>query len=289
MQVMVEVFIRTSPQQLPVILEYLRQQAGIAIRTAKPAGADFTTVRATLRNPDPSRRKGLLDFVKSHSVDVDVTESIKYDNAEINAASACVIQVVKRPSGRVKENAWTSCFDFATGCPRCGTGAEQVADLCIEHFRPAKGQAICETLNGHIIVNQGLREALREVCGRDVVRPICTAKGQVARWFQLVPNRTLDRMSAQQVGISIEDQCDVCRRDGYYGSRTTDWRPRFADSAVGVKDIAHTFECFGKSRKVAGEKTSVGLALPRLVVGKDIATFLIGLANTGLSLVPVTS
>lgn len=213
---------------------------------------------------------------------------VEYDQNDLDSASWLVL----RSSGAEK---WFSgcragtVYDFADACPACGTGARQLSALRLLGARKSKNKQCVNTLDDDLIVSADVATALESaLVDRGCLRRVELAKTHsLSDWWQLLPRQTLPRMAQESLGLTVEDQCPVCKRDGHYDDMLEPFIPAYPIRDLNeISDpIAYTYECYGKSSRT--DRTQVHLAKPRVLINAGVARILKDIRVRDLDLVPV--
>ena len=147
--------------------------------------------------------------------------------------------------------------DRTRGCPRCGTGAPQIAPLFVKRSLLPREAILCRVLRGQIVIAEDAAQALAEVGARGVqFGPVEDQSGHPVPWRQIMPDVTLPPMSRTSEWILTEDQCPHCRRDGFFHSRKHSAKIVYEGRGVSpdaVGDFAQTWECFGNTKRTIAQ------------------------------------
>lgn len=269
--------------------EYIKNNDKLITKTVERHGRSGFSLMMRTINLSDEHLKDFIHRMQAVGIQCDITETIRYDRHEILSAPACFIRSIRRPIGHIPIDAWENLFDVDTGCKRCWAGANQVASLVLSEFHPRASECICETLDGHWLVREPLREKLKLVVDSGCLSVVRSPREAIVGWAQLIATSTLPRLSPNTVGIELEDQCPVCHRDGYYGSRYPDFHPHYEMLNIKEHDVAATYERFGKSGRLVPGKFTQRVAPAKLCVGRGIVNELIDCNNKEILLIPVNT
>jgi hypothetical protein len=130
------------------------------------------------------------------------------------------------------------------------------------------------------------------------LKNVIDAKNTLLPYYHL--NNTLILPEAiSKNGLVIEEQCPICKRNGYY-YKLTKVNDRNTSIPTGITysskqidnmenyDFFFTWECFGLSYLVASSSNIVGFARPLLIVSEKFKNILEKLKVKGLEFEPVT-
>lgn len=281
-------FIATAEhRQLPDLRRFIDEHRNLFHKVnLRPGRRNAWCVMETLNLHDKTR-DALLVSIRNIDLTVSMTETIKYDPPEILGSPACFLRSHRRPLGSVPSELCESIYDYSTGCDRCGTGSKQVHDLTLAEFSPRRTERITETMDGHWILHATVRDKVKAKVPNASFRPVHGLKKAIKDWFQLVHDVELSQLDPKTEGLTTEDQCPVCRRDGFFGLVERDFTPHLHLPLPVRWNVAASWECFGNSRRRNEGRYTQGLAQPKLCVNLDIASLLLEYNGKAITLVPI--
>lgn len=169
-------------------------------------------------------------------------------------------------------------FDFANACKECGTGALLIGRLKLSGINKLK-RDFFETYIGDYIVSEELLNYLKNknLISEDL-KKIQNLKDSELEYYQLYTHVTLPP-AIQKDGLVTENQCPVCKRNGFFyklskrNEKTIAIPSGIVYSTYQINEIGNhhfffTWECFGYSNLVANGNNVVGFARPLLIVSE---------------------
>lgn len=187
-------------------------------------------------------------------------------------------------------------YNFTNSCNKCGTGAKLAGNLQVTGINNVKKEFF-ETLNRDYIISEKLYISLRnEGLQLGNLKNIVDYKYNTLPYFHLYTDIILPE-SYKKTGIEIENQCPVCKRNGFFNKTVIGCIEKNIPTYVYPVDLHYssselkktdksdfyfTWECFGYSNLVAHGNNVVGLARPLLVVNQKFKDILEKLKVKGL-------
>jgi hypothetical protein len=180
-------------------------------------------VWVTLEVTDP-RVPVLLQLLKQHGADQWQAYEDRYTEEELDSARLLLLQ----PNRQFEICAgveYGMTYDLSGACPACGTGARQTSAVFVdgEKLAALEGHRAGGTIFFHLLVDEGLAAELESLGATGLsfrsVYALMPDKRQVKlRWKQLCADRTLPPMSPRTTGLIRDRACEVCWRNGYFGT-----------------------------------------------------------------------
>ncbi len=193
-------------------------------------------------------------------------------------------------------------FDLSMACDRCGTGAKQIGPLLLKNSEIPKKRDIVETLDDELLISQILRNKFENNKIKGVeLRPVLNfrKKNSMGYW-EIYPLHTLPKVSPDSIGISTENQCPKCKRDGHFDvlkQKKLYIYKEISNDFLQQADIFNTWEHFGNSNlipdpplppSVYGFQKIVHFAKPRLIMSEKAKKMFESWKLRGVEFVPVT-
>jgi hypothetical protein len=174
-------------------------------------------------------------------------------------------------------------YDLTNACPNCGTGAVLIGNLPI---RTPDKKEFYRTFVGDIIISKRIADQFKDSnLKTDNLKQIMHYKThEQLPFYHLNSNFTLPPMSSQSEGYIMSDQCEYCKRDGYFdkvekfsdGKFETTMVPRqytyngVDNHILESAEIFLTWECFGLSWLQSTGDIKYHYARPRIIVSQKI-------------------
>jgi hypothetical protein len=179
-------------------------------------------------------------------------------------------------------------------CPACGTGARQTSAVFVdgEELANLKGQRAGATIFFHILVDEGLAEDLDNLSAtglsfRGVYARMPDKRQVKLRWKQLCAARTLPPMSPRTTGLTRDRACEVCWRNGYFGTRKAPTRLVYrAADLRDADDVNLTWENLGYAILKPELRESL-LSYPWMLVTPKVRRFFLAAGVTSFDWLPI--
>jgi len=194
-----------------------------------------------------------------------------------------IISYKNRPLGESGESCKSE-YDLSSACVDCGTGAKLIGTLIVKGFSNIK-KDFFETLDEDLIISSRLYNLIRDNLHDFYLNQVVDSRKNKLDFYHFANNVTLPRFKKDSTGFVIEDQCQTCRRNGF-----------FTDAEIGnlernIPTIIHpyilkydkndlvkynhdlilnTWECFGLSNRVATGNSVIRYARPLTIVSERI-------------------
>ena len=181
-----------------------------------------------------------------------------YTDKELRAATLLELSLEASPREVVYD---TGTFDLARGCPKCHSGAPQVAPMKIRPSALPKKVPMCQTIDFAYLLSEPLFQALSlaGLTGLELMR-VQDTKGNPLAWWQFVPRHVMPPMAPETRGwmrdieplfdpTAPKKGCPACKRDRYCVNNTHEVpqiayrRSQLRDAPL--PDVAETWECQG--------------------------------------------
>jgi hypothetical protein len=181
-----------------------------------------------------------------------------YTDKELRAAPLLELSLEASPREVVYD---TGTFDLARGCPKCHSGAPQVAPMKIRPSALPKKVPMCQTIDFAYLLSEPLFQALSlaGLTGLELMR-VQDTKGNPLAWWQFVPRHVMPPMAPETRGwmrdieplfdpTAPKKGCPACKRDRYCVNNTHEVpqiayrRSQLRDAPL--PDVAETWECQG--------------------------------------------
>ena len=197
-------------------------------------------VWVTLEKTDP-RLPMLCQLLKKHGEDWLEWHEDHYTEEELDGAPLLLMH----PNRQCEIDGgvlWGMTYDLSVACPACGTGAPQTSAVFVDgdQLGELTGHRAGATYHGHVLVDEGLAADLESSNATGLsfrgVYAVMPDKRQVKlRWKQLCAGRTLPPMSPRTTGLTRNQACEVCGRNGYF--RTNEAPTRIVYKASDLRDV----------------------------------------------------
>jgi hypothetical protein len=202
----------------------------------------------TLEETDP-RVPVLFRLLKQDGIRWLEWHEDRYTEEELDSARFLLMHANRRCEldGGVE---WGMTFDLSEACPACYTGARQTSAVFVngEQLAELEGHRAGVTYFWHLLVDEGLAAELEKLGPTGLsfrsVYAVMPDKRQVKlRWKQLCAERTLPPMSFRTTGLTRNQPCEVCRRNGYFVTSKAPTRVVYrASDLCDVDDVNSTWE-----------------------------------------------
>lgn len=180
-------------------------------------------------------------------------------------------------------------YNMETGCKNCGTACKLIGNLPINAVKLKRD--FIQTLDRDYLISDKLFSALNSVdvkIGR-LLHILNSKSREELPYYHFNPQFTFPEMLPESEGIKTDDQCPVCKRNGFYDYRIypkddngeiiveqikdvpRKYIYNIPDKTILEKsDIFFTWEHFGPSNLIASGNKVVGFARPRLIVSERV-------------------
>ncbi|HRN56500.1 MAG TPA: hypothetical protein PLL71_08610 [Agriterribacter sp.] len=198
-----------------------------------------------------------------------------------------ILTYTGKPLGESGECCNTN-YDLTTACENCGTGARVLGTLHTKGLTKI-AKDFFQTNDGDTIISDKFKEDMMiENIKIGELTKVVDYRGQELPYYHLASSFILPKATDIK-GLIIEDQCNVCKRDGYFndviignikqGVKTAIKPVDFFYNNVDDKflqqsDVFLSWEHMGKSNLVAHGKYVVRYARPLLIVSEVFYNFL---------------
>jgi hypothetical protein len=188
------------------------------------------------------------------------------------------------PKGESGESAGSK-YDLNNACTSCGTRAELIGTLYTKGLNHVK-ENFFYTLDGDLLISNEIYSALvKNGIILLQVSQVVDQKGNSLPFYHLNPRLSFPKLLQQSQGLKIEDQCPVCKQNGYFndviignlakGISTHAMPLTFHyggvdASLLSLSDIFHTWEHMGLSNLRAEENKVIRYARPLLIVSEKV-------------------
>jgi len=148
-------------------------------------------------------------------------------------------------------------YDFSTGCPQCGRGAQQASPLMVTKEGLSGRALMTHTLAGEILLGEALVKAWKAAGVMGVeLRQIVHYRTKVPiSYWQVIPAFEMPEMTRESKFLKGEPKpgagCPACRRGACTRSILEPWEYAYSGNLVKAEDlpdVVRTWECFGTSR-----------------------------------------
>lgn len=150
--------------------------------------------------------------------DMFVTRKRIFSTKDLLAAELLCFMTSTAPRGYSGSDLGNT-YDFSLACPKCGTGAKQVPPLIFKLDGARVGKLkIFITLDSDILISPFLADYLQKnrVTGLELGEVVSFRGKQKLPWLQIRVANQLPSMAPSSRGITRENSCSVCDRDGYF-------------------------------------------------------------------------
>lgn len=173
-----------------------------------------------------------------------------------------ILTISSKPTGESGESC-ASKYALSTACPNCGTGALLEGNLITKRLKNIK--SFKETLDGDKIISEAVFTAMN-MNGIKLAAPlknIVDTRGNALPSYHLTSTIYLPA-AYESEGLIIEDQCPICKRNGYFNKILLGDLGKKTPTKVfpvGLKyqkrdacllnecELINTYECMGLSSK----------------------------------------
>lgn len=179
-------------------------------------------------------------------------------------------------------------YDFTSACKTCGTGATVLGALRTKGLTKIS-KDFFETTDGDKIISAELHDymLMSNIKIGDLSK-VVNYRGHELPYYHLTTHYKLPKADDIK-GLVIEDQCNVCKQNGYFNDAIigdikqgvpTIVKPvelsynSIEDAFIRQSDLYLSWEHMGKSNLVAYDKYVVGYARPLLIVSEMFYGFL---------------
>lgn len=198
-----------------------------------------------------------------------------------------LLRQIGKETGYSGEALGTS-YDLSNACPVCGSGAIVIGSLVV---KVKEHTDLIETLNGDYLISGTLYNNLKagNVKGIADLSKVMNQIGNDTDYYHLTSNNVFPPMLNESEGITVENQCQVCKRDGYFdtvhignilkGIKTKvipcKYKYQIQDERLLCSsEIYVTWELFGNSRRNTGGKYVIHYARPRIILSRRVKDIL---------------
>jgi hypothetical protein len=198
-----------------------------------------------------------------------------------------ILTYTGKPLGESGECCNTN-YDFAKACKKCGTGARVLGNLRTKGLTKI-AKDFFQTNDGDTIISAKFKEdILTSNIKIGELTKIVDYRGKELPYYHLTSEFMLPKVTDIK-GLKIEDQCDVCKQNGYFNEAIigniklgipTVVKPveLFYNNVdadfLKQSDVFLSWEHMGKSNLVAHDKYVVGYARPLLIISEQVYNFL---------------
>ena len=178
-------------------------------------------------------------------------------------------------------------YDMANACPNCGTGYKLIGNLPVKAVKLEKD--FIQTLDRDYLISDKLFSALNlaDIKVENLLHAINSKSKEELRYYHLKPDFSFPKMLPESEGITTDEQCPICKRNGFFGDvvfAKNDKGEIESGSIVPAKykyqiesadfleqaDFYSTWEHFGTSNLVAKGNKVIGYARPLLIVSERV-------------------
>jgi hypothetical protein len=189
-------------------------------------------------------------------------------------------------SGEDKENGGNS-FDLSNACKECGSGANLIGNLSCKSLGKTKNDFF-STINGDFIISESLFKIFNdEKLKLGKLKNVVDLKRKPLTYYHFKSDFILPKSSKIE-GLVIEEQCDICKRNGYYNKiilgngediPTVVFTVKLSYNNVSTDflnrcDIFHTWENMGTSNLLATGNRIIGFSRPLLIISESLKNIL---------------
>lgn len=209
------------------------------------------------------------------------------------------LNYVKREVGESGEYCGTK-YSFNEACPLCGTGAEIEGNLYAKKL--PKNKQFFKTLDSDFLMSEELYvSALNNDIDLNKLKQVKKRNGDFLGYYHLKSHIYLPKAKKHQ-GLIIEDQCGLCKRNGYFNKLILGDLKRNIPSLVPPVELSYkkediekleryavynTWECMGLSNKIEYDNYIIRYARPMLVINDNFYKFLTEKKVKGLEFTPI--
>ena len=188
------------------------------------------------------------------------------------------------PKGDSGES-WGSKYDLTHACKNCGTGAKLIGELHANKLNSVK-ENLFSTRDGDLLISTEIYSALiKNKIGLNETSEVVDDKGNSLPFHYINPRLSFPKLLLQSRGLKVEDQCPVCKQNGYFNDVVIGDLKRDIKTYVmpltfhydGINqhflsqsDIFHTWEHMGLSNLRAEGNKVVRYARPLLIVSEKL-------------------
>ncbi|MFX0209606.1 MAG: hypothetical protein ACFFDT_26740 [Candidatus Hodarchaeota archaeon] len=178
-------------------------------------------------------------------------------------------------------------YDMKKACPKCGTGAIPTGSRYMSGLKKLR-KGLFLAGYGELLASVELAEKLISL-GIKNLAEVYNTKGIKMPFMEIRGEDVLPPFSQKTAGYAIDEQCPVCKRNGYFDLREGPLRLFYekVDRSLLEKHILITYERFGYSYLRTPFKDSV-LAKPKFIVSCKVKNLLEEEKVRGLEFEPVT-
>jgi hypothetical protein len=183
-------------------------------------------------------------------------------------------------------------FDMSTACPACGTAARQASALRLKRSDLPKKRSVSCTYSAEYLLRRDLvMDLMISLKSERGLRQVEERKTHAKLdWWQIIPDTDMPKMDPTTTGITTDQQCAVCRRDGHYNDMSQPFCPtyRMSPAARGeLPDFVSTWERFLHTWIRKDQSRVLGFAQPGLLISHKVTKFLLERRIPRLALTPV--
>jgi hypothetical protein len=191
-------------------------------------------------------------------------------------------------------------YNFANACNQCGTGAKLEGNLQVTGLSKVKKDLFSTLIGDYIISEKLFHTLMNEGIQLGKLKKIVDYKFNPLPYYHLYSEIILPE-SYKKNGIEIENQCPVCKRNGFFNklgkmvSSTPTYvypldfhYPTSDMQKIPKCDFYLSWECFGYSNMIAYGNNIVGFARPLLIVSEKFKNVLEAIKVKGLKFEPLT-
>jgi len=212
-----------------------------------------------------------------------------------------ILSYTKGTSGESGESCKSN-YSFDNACKVCGTGAKLVGKLRTKGLLKIE-KLLFETLDGDFIISQKLYEILNKKGVKlGELQSVINNKNNNLPLYHLNSNLYFPP-AAEKTGLTIEGQCQTCKRNGYFNEAIIGnlklntptqvfpvelYYQKINADFLDSSDFFFTWECTGLSNRIAHGDYVVRYARPMLIVSEFFKQALETEKIKGLKFEPIT-
>ena len=194
-----------------------------------------------------------------------------------------IITYNKRPLGESGESCSTN-YDLSKACIDCGTGATLSGNLRAKGLSNINKEFF-ETIDGDFLISQNIYGLLRKNFKDFKLTRVIDSQNNYIDYYHFISTITLPKFNNNSIGFVIEEQCQTCKRNGYFSDA------KIGDIKKNIPTVVHpyvlrykynnfekykdepilnTWECLGISNRGPSNKSNIRYARPLLIVNEKI-------------------
>jgi hypothetical protein len=182
---------------------------------------------------------------------------------------------------------------YDLGCEICGTPAKVIGDLHAKGLRTNDKKHFFETLDGDYLISGFLYDRMLERGINISQLNKAIIKNSTEHYYHFVSYIYFPQVLGKSKGLQIEDQCQRCRRNGFYGVGFPVFVPyefnyQLDDKSILLQsDVFSTWEHFGTSNLKAEGNKVIRFARPLPIVSEKVKMLFEELGVKGAAFYPV--